>query len=109
MSKKDFKNNPVLQFISDDQTETQTESKHETNKGTYKGKSETLEQRLAELRELLPEGKSLAIKTEPRSKRLQVVLTPTLYRHIKAAAESKGISVNEYVNRTLEAKIESED
>lgn len=111
MSKKDFKNNPALQFISDDQSQSQSDTQTESKpkRTTYKKKEDDLEQRLAELRELLPEGKSLTIKSEPRSKRLQLVLTPTLSRKLKEAAERQEISINEYVNRLIEASVESED
>lgn len=101
MSKKDFKDNPALQFISDDPKPRP--------KQTYKGKSETLEDRLAEIRAMLPEGQSIEVKTEPRSKRLQLVITPTMQKQLRARAEQAGISINEYVIRAIEARFESED
>lgn len=108
MSKKDFKDNPALQFISDDQTQSES-AQPKTNKGTYKGKSETLEDRLAEIRAMLPEGQSIEVKTEPRSKRLQLVITPTMQKQLRVRAEQAGISINEYVIRAIEARFESED
>lgn len=97
MSKKDFKDNPALQFISGE----------DKPKTTYKGKSETLEERLAELRELIPEGLSLELKSEPRSKRLQLVITPTMQRRLRSEAEAAGLSVNEYVIRAIEAAFDN--
>ena len=98
---KDFKDNPALQFISDDPKPRP--------KQTYKGKSETLEDRLAEIRAMLPEGQSIEVKTEPRSKRLQLVITPTMQKQLRARAEQAGISINEYVIRAIETRFESED
>ncbi len=105
MSKKNFSDNPALRFISDDQTQTEPKQ----NKGTYKRKNADidLEKRLDELRELLPEGKSLEVKSEPRTERLQLVLPPTLRKQLRAAAEREGVSVNEFAIRALETRIDN--
>lgn len=102
MSKKNFSDNPALQFISGDQSQTEP-------KGTYKRKNADidLEKRLDELRELLPEGKSLEVKSEPRTERLQLVLPPTLRKQLRAAAEREGVSVNEFAIRALETRIDN--
>lgn len=103
-NKKQFNSNPALQFISGE-----PEPEPQTQKSTYKGKSETLEDRLAELRKLLPEGHDVAVVTEPRSKRLQLVITPTMHKLLRTAAEKAGISINEYVIRTIQARFDRED
>ena len=46
-----------------------------------------------------PEG--YILKPEPRSRRLQLLISPTLYNHVKAKAEAAGQSVNEYINHVL--------
>ena len=105
MSKKNFSDNPALRFISGDQPQTEPKQ----NKGTYKRKNTDVdfEKRLDELRELLPEGKSLEVKSEPRTERLQLVLPPTLRKQLREAAEREGISVNEFAIRALETRIDN--
>lgn len=98
-NKKDFGSNPALQFI----TESTESSKPKSNK---KVKKETLEDRLEEIRALLPEGKHIEVRTEPRSQRLQLVITPTMKRQMREAAEQQGISINEFVVRAIDEKIE---
>lgn len=101
-NKKQFNDNPAFNFIS-------SESEPKPKKSTYKGKSETIEDRLAEIRELLPEGHHIEVKTEPRSKRLNLVITPTMHKKLRTAAEQAGISVNEYVIRTIQERFDRED
>lgn len=45
---------------------------------------------------------------ETKSKRVQVLMQPSLHSRIKAAAAAQGISVNDYIHKALEAAVEQE-
>lgn len=50
-----------------------------------------------------PEGYKLnPMYVETKSRRLQLVLQPSLYERVKAAATNKGVSVNDYIHKLLE-------
>lgn len=50
-----------------------------------------------------PEGYKLnPLYVEVKSKRVQLVLQPSLYERVKAAAVKEGISFNEYCHRLLD-------
>ena len=42
---------------------------------------------------------------EKRSKRLQLLVQPSLYNKVKAQAETEGCSVNDYIHRVLEEAV----
>lgn len=46
-----------------------------------------------------------ANRPENRSRRLQVVLPPSLYERVRGRAERDGLSVNEFVNRALDGAL----
>ena len=53
--------------------------------------------------DLPPEGYKLnPLYVETKSRRVQLVLQPSLYERAKAAAEEKGVSFNDYVHTLLE-------
>lgn len=90
MAKKSFRDkledNPALQFI------TQPEHPQETAADSPQ-----------------PEGYYLNPKyIEKRTKRLQLVLTPSLYRAMRESAEREGISVNELVHRVLSKELKGD-
>lgn len=90
MAKKTFKDNPALQFIS-----TAGEEADET-KDTIQTQAPATERKA-------PEGYKLnPLYTETKSRRLQLVLQPSLYDRVKAKAKQNGLSVNEYIHRTLD-------
>ncbi len=50
-----------------------------------------------------PEGYKLnPLYVETKSRRLQLVLQPSLYERVKAGAKAAGLSVNEYVHQILD-------
>lgn len=55
----------------------------------------TKEERIQQLKELANN------KPESRSKRMQVLVTPTMYDELKEYATKSGVSVNEIVNVAL--------
>lgn len=83
MAKKSFKDNPALQFIS---TAGQEEAEQATP-STAKA----------------PKGyKPNPLYIEKKTKRVQLVLQPSLFEKVKATAEAKQLSVNEFVHQLLE-------
>ncbi len=86
MAKKSFKDNPALQFISTAGEETRKEER-ETPRPAEKP----------------PEGYKLnPLYVETKSRRLQLVLQPSLYERVKVGAKTAGLSVNEYVHQILD-------
>ena len=82
--KKSFKAelNPAMQFIS-----TPTEDEREVTTATAPD----------------PEGyKVNPLYIEKRSKRLQLLVQPSLYDKIKAQADAESCSVNDFIHRVLE-------
>ena len=93
MTKKTFKDNPALQFIStaEEEQEVTTEQKAPT---TAKA----------------PEGYKLnPLYVETKTKRLQLVLQPSLFNRVKKGAKQAGLSVNEYVHRILDEATKGEE
>ena len=92
MAKKSFKAdlaNPAMQFISTTTEET----------------AEPAEKTVAPA----PEGyKVNPLYIEKRSKRLQMLLQPSLYDKLKARAEGEGCSVNDTLHRILEEALGEE-
>lgn len=81
--KKSFKDNPALQFISTAQPAEEKTIPKPTEKP--------------------PEGYKLnPFYVETKSRRLQLVLQPSLYERVKAGAAAAGLSVNEYVHQILD-------
>lgn len=80
--KKSFKDNPALQFIS--QPDEDTKPVIEPKQG-YK---------------LNP------LYIETKTRRLQLIVKPSVYEKIKAKATQKKVSVNEYIHQLLEKDVE---
>ena len=92
--KKSFKAdlNPAMQFISTPAEETTT--------GAGEGVASTKD---------APEGyKVNPLYIEKRSKRLQLLVQPSLYDKVKAQADTEGCSVNDYIHRVLEEALRGE-
>jgi len=90
MEKKSFKDNPALQFISTAEEETETRQEEKTIT-------------MPQPTEKPPEGYKLnPLYVETKSRRLQLVLQPSLYERVKAGAKAAGLSVNEYVHQILD-------
>lgn len=93
MAKKSFKDNPALQFIS-----TPAEAE------------ETAQEAPRPTTEKPPKGFKLnPLYVETKSKRLQLVIQPSLFSRVKKRAEEQGISVNEYIHRTLDEATKGEE
>lgn len=87
MAKKTLNlDNPAMQFIS-----TPTEEEHTTVTAPA------------------PEGyKPNPLYIEKRSKRLQLLLQPSLYEKVKARADKQGCSVNDLIHTILENETKGE-
>ncbi len=92
MSKKTFKTNlerienPALQFISTIPNEDQTERKD---------------------RDIItPEG--YKVVPEAKSKRLQLLIQPSLYKRVKKKADANGTSVNDTIHNILSRALRGE-
>ena len=91
MAKKTFKDNPALQFIStEESTAEQTQETAQT--------------------EQPPKGYKLnPLYLETKSRRVQLILQPSLHEKVKQAAQSEGVSFNEYVHRVLEQAVKGKE
>lgn len=92
MSKKTFKSNledldnPALQFISTVLNKNQSDNKQDKN--------------------ITPEGYKLV--PESKSKRLQLLIQPSLYKKIKEKALANGTSVNDTIHTILTLALRQE-
>ena len=88
--KKDFKSTPAMSFISQESIEAV-----EGGTSTPTGKA--------------PEGyKPNPAFIETKSKRVQVLIQPSLHREAKAVAEELGISLNDFIHRAIQEATHSE-
>lgn len=84
MAKKTFKDNPALQFIST-------------------SKEEEIKEVAPEIPPKAPEGYKLnPLYIETKSRRLQLLMQPSLHAKLKDMAKDKKISVNELIHTVLE-------
>lgn len=91
--KKSFKGNPALSFITTPEPEEPTEQVQESVEVSVPAKVQNTP----------PAGyKMNPMYVETKSRRLQLVLQPSLYNRVKKAAQKEGKSVNEYVHYILD-------
>ena len=99
MEKKTFKDNPALQFISTPAEEEQQPAPQDQSEPIRKVSTSIP----------VPAGYKLnPLFVETKTKRLQLVLQPSLYDRVKARATAEGVSVNEFIHRTLDEATKSE-
>lgn len=100
MTKKSFKDNPALQFISSTEpelTESAELEKIQPEKNPQERPKVTSQPRPIKKP---PKGYKLnPIYVETKSRRLQLVLQPSLYDRVKAKTITAGLSVNEYIHQ----------
>lgn len=91
-------NNPALAFISEKSIEA-VDGKKEYTAPALK----------APTGDKIPKGYKLnPLYVETKTKRLQLVLQPSLFKRVKAASVAAGLSVNEYCHRVLNKATEEE-
>lgn len=92
MARKNFKDNPALQFISTAGTDEEAAPETKANKAAA-----------APSAGKVPAGYKInPLYVETKSRRLQLVLQPSLYERVKHGAAQSGLSVNEYIHRILD-------
>lgn len=85
-NKKSFKENPALQFISTTKSKIYTENTQYTDNTGNAGNTQN----------------TYTLNTEVKSKRLNLLLKPSLFEKISKIATVDRTSVNDIVNRALE-------
>lgn len=105
--KKDFKQ-PALQFItSTSPTETADQEPGPADQSPS-AESVTPPGGTIDLETPPPGYRKNPLFIENKSRRLQLLVQPSLYKEIKSGAEKNGVSVNEYVHRLLKAALQKE-
>ena len=93
MAKKDFKGNPAMNFMSQETIDKVDRKPRKAAALTGNNKP--------------PAGYKLNPEyIETKSRRVQLLMQPSIYEAIKAEAQAAGISFNEVVNTVLRAHIE---
>ena len=103
MAKKNFLDNPALKFIDIPQEQDKADAEPEP---IQEPEPQT---RLDELLAVIPEGYRLEKIIERRTKRIQLVIEPSLYDKLKVAAGAAGVSVNEYAIQAFNEKIKGDN
>lgn len=93
--------NPALMFISQpEEPQAAPETKRTTRKTTRKAEDAPL-QAAPEIRPTATSGRPVPPRKEYKSRRLQLLIQPSLYEEIKDRAEAEGLSVNEEIHNLL--------
>lgn len=123
MAKKDFQKTPALNFITQEEKgkqkvkETIKEATEETSNMVYQkpgetereGKTKVTVTKVTEETERPRKKKGhrtayidgKAVQIETKSKRVQILTTPSLHKKLKKQAKAEGLSVNELINKAL--------
>ena len=91
--------NPALMFISQAE-EPQAAPEPKKARATRKTEASPL-QAAPEIRATIPGGRPVPPRKEYKSRRLQLLIQPSLYEEIKDRAEAEGLSVNEEIHNLL--------
>ena len=94
MAKKTFKDNPALQFISEPEA-------HEDEEPTP-AEAQPAAEPQREQAETAGGFKIQIKKAEPRSRRVQLLMEPSLFRKIEATAGAYHLSINELIHQIIE-------
>lgn len=96
--KKSFETNPAARFVTGSTETTVTDPPEEEIKIAHKTKRTK--------KDPAPRwSKDPAMEPEKRTKRVQIVLPPSLHDAARAEAEKQGISLNEMIVRCLETQV----
>ena len=127
MAKKSFKDNPAVQFITGyTETETETEAIAPETESVSQEAIATMETTEATQAASKPikQAKGAKPKTprkrirvpgqgvkyvETRSRRLQLLIQPSLYESVKARADEESASVNDVIHYILEEEFSTEE
>ena len=96
MSKKSFRDNPALQFMSRTEIEPVNETREE--KATE----------IREVRDVRADNfRVMPVVFEAKSKRFNMLMRPSVFAQLKETSENKGTSVNDLINKIVENYIEN--
>ena len=94
--------NPALMFISQaEEPQAAPEPKQPRNRITRKAEDSSLQAAAPEIREAATSGRPVPPRKEYKSRRLQLLIQPSLYEEIRDRAEAEGLSVNEEIHNLL--------
>ena len=105
MSKKSFKDNPALQFMSraEDLSNEAREKKREEKAEV----AEVVEiKEVKEARMVMNDFLSAPVAFEAKSKRFNMLIRPSTYEKLKKIAEYRCTSVNDLINTIVESYME---
>lgn len=112
MAKKDFKTNPAMNFISPESIEavdgkTEKATTPKGNKPDVAKAGKPAERKRSKKTASAPAGyKPNPEYIETKSKRVQLLVQPSIYEAVKAKAKAEGISANEAINEALREYVE---
>ena len=90
--------NPAMMFISQPEKPQAAEETRTPGKRTRKAETSPLQ---AEKAPIIPAARPTAPRKEFKSRRLQLLIQPSLYEEIRSRAEAEGLSVNEEIHNLL--------
>jgi len=101
MSKKSFRDNPALQFMSRAEEGKKEERQEETRREEIRD--------IREVKAATDNFRIVPIAFEAKSKRFNMLIRPSVYASLKEMSQNKGTSVNDLINKIVENYIESND
>ena len=93
--------NPALMFISQPEPEAAPEAKKATRKATRKAEGSTSQAAPETMAAATSGARPTPPRKEYKSRRLQLLIQPSLYEEIRDRAEAEGLSVNEEIHNLL--------
>ena len=97
MSKKSFRDNPALQFMS----RAEEVSREEKSVAAAEVKE------MHQVKEIANSFRAVPMAFEAKSKRFNMLIRPSVFANLKQMAENKGTSVNDLINTIVENYIET--
>ena len=88
--------NPAMMFISQPEPQAAPETKKATRKTSRKAEASPLQ-----AERIIPADRPTPPRKEYKSRRLQLLIQPSLYEEIRDRAEAEGLSVNEEIHNLL--------
>ena len=107
MSKKSFKDNPALQFMSRAEKDVGSEAREESSV-EIAGVREIKEvKEFKEVKEVTSSIRMMPLTFEAKSKRFNMLIRPSVFANLKEMSENRGTSVNDLINTIVENYIEN--
>ena len=110
MTKKtfNFADNPAMRFISSSEPESQPEQRPKPEPVREKA-TRKQPQQVKSLLTAIPEQQQApagySIVKERKTKRLQIIIQPSIYTKLKETADQGGSSVNDYIIKAIQEKL----